>query len=149
MNRKILCCGDPNNTQEDELGNKKNVTLPVGTDKVFDFTKAPNEKEEGGYLVGFYGQYDGDYITYLGAYVATYSQIHYYCRRPYILLYSHLKESAQSTKQIEKLLNLKRLQNGKIDGARIDDKSPKILFYLMDSSLRYRDLFKSVLDYLY
>lgn len=147
-NRKILCCGDPNNTQEDDAGNTKNITLPPGTDKVFDFTG------DNGYLVGFYGQYDENYVTHLGAYVATYSQIDYYTRRPYILLYKQLQKKKEDvSKQIMTKLGLRRVGEGedkdKIDGAKINDSSKKVLFYLMDASLDYSDLFKSVLEYLY
>jgi len=39
------------------------------------------------YLIGFYGEYDNDSITYLGAYTASVEHINYYMRRPYIFLY--------------------------------------------------------------
>lgn len=148
-NKRIaIACGDTE-SQEDDKGNTTKVSLPPGSNKDFDFAKPQEPNQEGGYVVGFYGQYDKDYITYLGVYVATFSQIHYFCRRPYILLYYQLKDKPEFLKKVEKLLTIERDSDKKIVDAKIIDRSNKILFYLIDSSVRYRDLFKGVLEYLY
>jgi len=55
--------------------------LKPKTKKTVNFT---DNKE---YLIGFYGEYDNNFITYLGAYTASIAHINYYIRRPYILLY--------------------------------------------------------------
>ena len=146
--RTAASCGDTE-CQEDDKGNTTKINLPPGSDKSFNFTKPQEPNLEGGYIVGFYGQYDKDYITHLGVYVATFSQIHYFCRRPYILLYYQLKDKPEVLKKVEKLLNIQRDADKKITDAKIIDPSNKILFYLVDSSVRYRDLFRAVLEYLY
>jgi len=73
-------------------------------------------------LIGFYGEYDNDSITYLGAYTASIEHINYYMRRPYIFLYKQSLKNKEVLKSCGDELKIVRLSDGKIQ------KEKKICF---------------------
>jgi len=128
------------------LDDKSNEALPPGETKKHNFLEA----EAPGYVVGFFGQYDEAHITHLGVYIAPYTEINYYARRPFVFLYKKLQQDKGLVNQIATRLGAER------DGERFkdanlenkDNNSSRILFYFMESALRHPELFKNVLEYL-
>jgi len=120
--------------------------VPPGETKSFNFLK----NETPGYVVGFFGQYDDNHITQLGVYIASFHEINYYARRPYILLYKKFQTDKNIVNQIAKRIHAER-DSDRFKDATLDKKdgnSSKILFYFMDSAINHPELFKAVLEYL-
>jgi len=103
-----------------------------------------------GYVVGFYGQYDENHITHLGVYVASFLEINYYARRPYILTFKKFAADKKMIEQVAKTLGVEK-EGDRFKDANLEDvdgNSSKILLYFLDASLNYPELFKGVLEYL-
>jgi len=133
--RKLISCGIQNVDSQD---NK----LPPGKKVSFDFAK------DGGYLVGFYGQYNGEYITHLGGYVAPFKHLNYHIRRPYIVGYKILAKNKEILEEVGKKLGVQRDEFGRVKDAKLNDNSSKVFYYLCDSGANNYDLFRNVVDYL-
>jgi len=145
LENKVLLYGVQHLQQNED--NKNVAPAPPGEKKMYDFSKD-------GYLIGFYGEYDEEYITYLGAYVAPFSHINYYSRRPYILLYKKTLRDTGLLERIGKELSFEKDENGKVKGlegkeAKLSDTSTRVLYYLLDSAVTNPDLFRTTLEYLY
>jgi len=143
---RILLYGVQHLQQNED--NKNVAPAPPGDKKPFDFSK------DSTYLVGFYGEYDDEYITYLGAYVAPFSHINYYSRRPYILMYKKTLKDKELVEKIGRELGFEKDESGKVKGpegkeAKLSDSSTRVFFYLLDSTVTNPDLFRTVLEYLY
>ena len=135
-NRKVNACGIIHNPDA-------SVKLPAGKQIIFDFLK-----ENQGFLVGFYGEYDNEYITYLGGYVASIKNINYHIRRPYIIGYKMLLKDKEVGSEIRKKLGIEYNENGKIKEAKLNDNSSKVLYYLYDAGATNYDLVRNVFEYL-
>lgn len=145
--RKVLAYGSANANAED---GKQNEPLPPGDTKTFDFLKGDGSNFPG-YVVGFYGEYDENYVTFLGVYIAALTEINYYARRPYILTFKKFQQDSNLINQIANTLKVERDTNGRFKGADLEDvdgNSSKILLYFLDASLNHPELFKAVLEYL-
>mmetsp|Transcript_15682 Transcript_15682/g.13381 ORF Transcript_15682/g.13381 Transcript_15682/m.13381 type:complete len:282 (+) Transcript_15682:82-927(+) len=144
--RKVLAYGSTNANAED---GKQSEPLPPGDTKKFDFLKGEGDNFPG-YVVGFYGQYDENHITYLGVYVAPLTEINYYARRPYILTFKKMQNDKALIAEVAKNLSVER-DNERFKDANLEDtdgNSSKILLYFLDASLQHPELFKAVLEYL-
>lgn len=145
-NRKVLAYGSANANAEE---GKQMEPLPPGELKSFDFLKGDGENFPG-YVVGFFGEYDENHVTYLGVYVAPLTEINYYARRAYVLTFKKLQQDRNMLTEIGKKLGVER------DGDRfkdanledVDNNSSKIFLYFLDASLNHPELFKAVLEYL-
>jgi hypothetical protein len=128
---------------------KNTEPLPPGETKNFNFLKAEGENFPG-YVVGFYGQYDENHITHLGVYVASFVEINYYARRPYIFTYKKFQQDKNLVNEVAKKLNIER-EGDRFKDADFQDKdnnSSKVLFYFLEASSNHPELFKAVLEYL-
>ena len=128
--------------------NKNVAGPPPGDKKEYDFYK------DNSYLVGFYGEYDDENITYLGAYTAQISHINYYSRRPYILMYKKILKDKELIGTIGKELNFTKDESGRVKGpdgneAKLSDSSTRVFYYLLDAATTNPDLLRTVLEYLY
>jgi len=143
----VLAYGSANANAEE---GKQQEPLPPGETKTFDFFKSEGVNSFPGYAVGFFGEYDENHITYLGAYVAPVTEINYYSRRAYILAYKKLQQDSNLVDDIAKTLEVvkegDRFKDANLEGKK--NNSSKILFYFLDSSLNHPELFKAVLEYL-
>jgi len=145
-NRKVLAYGSANANAEE---GKQMEPLPPGDTKNFDFLKGDGENFPG-YVVGFFGQYDENHVTYLGVYVAPLTEINYYARRAYILTYKKLQQDKNLVADIAKKLGVER-EGDRFKDANLEDSdnnSSKIFLYFLDASLNHPELFKAVLEYL-
>lgn len=144
--RKVLAYGSANANAEE---GKQAEPLPPGETKTFDFLKSEGENFPG-YVVGFFGQYDDNHITYLGVYVAPLTEINYYARRAYILTYKKLQQDKNLINDIAKKLGVEkegeRFKDANLEDA--DNNSSRIFLYFLDASLNHPELFKAVLEYL-
>jgi len=138
-NRKAIACGIPQNNES--LADKV-ATIPPGKRVTFDFSK------ENGYLVGFYGQLDGEHIIHLGGYVAPIKHINYSIRKPYIIGYKITSKHKEILEDVAKKLGVEKDEYGKIKDAKLTDKSSKVLYYLYDAGVTNYDLIRTVFDYL-
>lgn len=144
--RKVLAYGSNNANAEE---GKQSEPLPPGDTQKFQFLKHDNDTFPG-YVVGFYGQYDENHITYLGVYVASFLEINYYARRPYILTFKKFSTDKKLIEQVAKHLGVEK-EGDRYKDANLEDvdgNSSKILLYFLDASLNYPELFKGVLEYL-
>mmetsp|Transcript_32643 Transcript_32643/g.29516 ORF Transcript_32643/g.29516 Transcript_32643/m.29516 type:complete len:284 (+) Transcript_32643:73-924(+) len=146
--RKVIAYGSANS--ED---GKQSEPLPPGDTKKFDFLKGDGDNFPG-YVVGFYGQYDGkgdnSSITHLGVYIAPLTQINYWSRRPYILAFKKMQEDSSLIDKIANTLEVQK-DGDKYKDANLEDtdgNSSKILFYFLQISQHHPELFKAVLEYL-
>jgi hypothetical protein len=143
---RVLLYGVQNLQQNED--NKNVAPAPPGDKKVYDFYT------NNSYLVGFYGEFDDEHITYLGAYTAPFSHINYYSRRPYILMYKKTLKDKELLNNIGKELGFERHENAQVKGnegkeAKLTDSSTRVFYYLLDASVTNPDLFRTVLEYLY
>jgi len=111
-------------------------------------------KFDNGYLVGFFGEYDDESITYLGCYTASFNHINYYSKRPYIFLYKKILSDKTILPKIAADLGFDKDENGRYKGqeggqAKLTDTATRVLFYLLDVSQTNPDLFANTLQYLY
>jgi hypothetical protein len=137
-NKKHISFGVP--TVDNQVNQQ--AQAPPGKKVTIDFAK------EGGYLVGFYGQYDGEYITHLGGYVAPFKHIQYYIRRPYIIGYKMLSKNKDILEEVSKKLQIERDEVGRIKDPKLSDKSSRVFYYLCETAANNYDLFRHVIDYL-
>lgn len=137
--RKVKAYGSPNQTD----------LPPPGQTKTFSFGKGDSDSFPG-YVVGFYGQMDDNYITHLGVYIAPYTEINYYIRRGYILTYKKMQQDKHLIEKIAKQLGVdkdgERFKDIAIEGGR--GHTSKLLLYFLEASLLHPELFKNVLEYL-
>jgi len=132
-------------------GARNDEPKPLGTVKSFDFSK-PEPGNISGYVVGFYGQFDEDFITHLGVYIAPINEINYYTRRGFILLYKKMQQDKGLVEEIAKRLGVERevgedrWKDAKIEGT--EGHTSRTLFYFLNSALLHPELFKNVLEYL-
>jgi len=129
---------------------KQTEPLPPGDTRNFNFLKAEGDNSFPGYIVGFYGQYDENHITHLGVYIASFVEINYYARRPYILTYKKFQQDKNLITEVAKKLNTER-EGDRFKEANLqdtDNNSSKILFYFLEASANHPELFKNVLEYL-
>jgi hypothetical protein len=145
-NRKVAAFGSTNANAED---GKQNEQFPPGDVKKFDFLK-PDGDQFPGYVVGFYGEFDENYVTYLGVYIASFVEINYYARRPYILTFKKMQTNKELINTVAQTLGVQkdgdRFKDANLDD--VDGNSSKILLYFLDASLNHPELFKAVLEYL-
>ena len=145
--RKVLAYGSVNADAEE---GKQMEPLPPGETKSFDFLRADGENFPG-YVVGFFGQYDKNHITYLGVYVAPLTEINFYVRQAYIYTFKKLDQDRRNlVADIAKKLGVERdgdrFKDANLDDA--DNNSSKMFLYFLDSSINNPELFKAVLEHL-
>jgi len=144
--RKALAYGSANANAEE---GKQQEPLPPGETKTFDFLKGDGEVFPG-YVVGFFGQYDENHVTYLGVYVAPLTEVNYYARRAYILTYKKFQQDQNLVAEIAKKLGVEK-EGDRFKDASLEDvdgNSSKIFLYFLEASRNHPELFKAVLEYL-
>ena len=129
-------------------GNDTSQKAPVGICHNFNFVDGRTSVP--GYVVGFYGEYTRSKISYLGVYIASISDINYFTKRPYYIMYKMVQDNPQMLAEIGDKLGVVK-QGSKYLNTTLDcteDNSTKTCLYFLDAARNYPELFKAVTEYL-